>query len=381
MKYITILGSTGSIGRQTLDIVRKYKDKFKVEAMTAGSNYDLFIEQINEFKPRYVCMADDALNTRLSEQLNSSKIKVFTSSDRLEMIAEIDVSDIVVAAIVGISGLKPTIKNGRTIALANKEVLVSAGYLVRQLARKHNATIIPVDSEHSAIWQCFFSGRREDIKSIILTASGGAFRDYTAEQLKNVKIEDALKHPNWNMGKKVTLDSATLMNKGFEVIEAMHLFNICVDDIKVVIQPESIIHSMVEYKDNSVIAQLSHPSMLLPIQLAMTYPERIETDVKPLDFSLLKSINFSEPDREKFPLLNIAYQAAREGGNRAIVLNAADEIVASEFISNKIKFLDIPYYIEKVLNIIPLTNPSSLDEILEEDLKARELTASLINKS
>lgn len=380
MKKISILGSTGSIGTQALQIVDMHKENFCVIALCANNNFDLLREQIIKYKPKFACLNNDILNKKLALEFKNSATKIIEDVNRNEIIASIEEVDTVLVALVGLSGLLPTISaiNAcKTIALANKETLVSGGNIIMNLAKKRGVTIYPVDSEHSAIFQCLHCGNKNEVDSLILTASGGAFRDKTYEELKTVTSEQALVHPNWNMGAKVTVDSATLLNKGLEVIEAMHLFNVPIDNIEVVIHKESIIHSMVRYVDNSIIAQLSYPTMMIPIQLALTYPNRIKSPTPPIDFASLKLLTFDKYDKKKFPCLDIAFQAAKVGGNATTVLNTSDEILVSLFLSNKIAFLDIPYYIQYALDRIEYKTVSCVEDILETDIKTKELLHSI----
>jgi 1-deoxy-D-xylulose-5-phosphate reductoisomerase len=371
MKKISILGSTGSIGRQTLDVVRENKDKFEVVAISANSNIDLLLEQIKEFKPKYVAVYDENSAKKLKEMIPSSiKIEVLSKMEGLKIISSLDEIDILLTAIVGMVGLIPTlcaIQKGKNIALANKETLVAAGNLVMSEAKKYNVDILPVDSEHSAIFQCLNGEKHSEIEKIILTASGGPFRGMKKNELLNVTKNEALKHPNWSMGQKISIDSSTLMNKGLEVIEAKWLFN--VDEIDVVIHPQSIVHSMVQFIDSSVIAQLGCPDMKLPIQYALSYPDRIKNNYERLDFS--KTLTFEKPDLETFPCLKLAYDSLKMGGTYSAVLNSANEVLVSEFLKDKIKFYDIPYYIEKTLDAHKSINNATLEEILEADKWAR----------
>lgn len=344
MKEICILGSTGSIGTQALQVVDKYPDKFRVAALACNSNR-LIIDQIAKYSPEYVAVYDGKLADELRKRFAS--LKVFEGAEGVEEIAS-KKYDLVLNALVGISGLRPTvkaIKAHNTIALANKETLVAGGDLVMPLAKQEGVEILPVDSEHSAIWQSLTA---KNVSRILLTASGGAFRDKTKEELKSAKSVDALKHPNWDMGAKVTIDSATLMNKGLEIIEAMHLFGVQSDDIKVLVHRQSVVHSMVEYADGSVIAQMSYPDMRLPIQIAMLYPERGNYAFNKYDF-VGKQLTFEDADEERFPCLRIAKFCAKERGLAPVIMNAANEVLVKAYLDNKIGFYDIPYYIEKAL--------------------------------
>ncbi len=374
MKEIIILGSTGSIGRQTLDIVRNYPALFNVVGMSCNSNIELFNRQIAEFKPEYVFVNDK--DSRLKCELCGA---VMLESS--ESLASINKGQIVVTAMVGISGLLPTIaaiNSGKDIALANKETLVAGGEIVIKLAKEKGINIYPVDSEHSAIWQSSNYGKAKDIKGLILTASGGAFRGKSKKQLENVKAKDALKHPTWNMGAKVTIDSATLMNKGLEIIEAKHLFNISAEKISVVIHKQSIIHSLVTYNDNSVIAELSYPDMRLPIQLALTYPSKIDTKLPELDLAEVANLTFEKPDLKTFPCLGIAMECAKKGGYYPTIMNGANEIAVQAFMNDRIGFYDIPDIIEKAINKCETQKPVTLDGVFEIDNMARIIAMDLI---
>lgn len=382
MKKISILGSTGSIGTQTLDVVRKNRDKFEVVAISANSSINLLLEQIKEFKPRYVAVYNANSAKELKEMIPSDiKIEVLSGMEGLITISSLDEIDVLLTAIVGMIGLVPTleaIKKGKTIALANKETLVTAGQLVMEEAKKRNVAILPVDSEHSAIFQCLNGESKKEIESIILTASGGPFRGKSKNDLINVTKNEALKHPNWSMGRKISIDSSTLMNKGLEVIEAKWLFDVNPDKIDVVVHPQSIIHSMVQFVDSSIIAQMGCPDMKLPIQYALTYPERILNDFERLDFSKLSSLTFEKPDLNTFPCLKLAYDSLNMGGTYSAVLNAANEVLVNEFLEDKIKFYDIPYYIEKTLDAHKSIEKPTLEEILYTDNWSREFVKKCI---
>lgn len=344
MKEICILGSTGSIGTQALEVVDKYPDKFKVKALSCNSNV-LIKEQIRKYMPEYVSVCDSELADDLEK--NFPDLTVFRGYEGICELAD-KKYDLLLNALVGISGLKPTlraIKAHTTIALANKETLVAGGDIVMPLAKQEGVDILPVDSEHSAIWQSLTA---KNVSRLLLTASGGAFRDKSKEELKSAKAADALKHPNWDMGAKVTIDSATLMNKGLEIIEAMHLFGVDSEDIKVLVHRQSVVHSMVEYADGSVIAQLSYPDMRLPIQIAMLYPERGDYAFKKYDF-VGKSLTFEDADEDRFPCLRIAKYCAKERGLAPVIMNGANEVLVKAYLDNKIGFYDIPYFIEKAL--------------------------------
>lgn len=383
MKKISILGSTGSIGTQTLDVVRKNPDKFKVIAISANSSVDLLLEQIIEFKPKYVAVYNEDSAKKLKEKIPSNiNIEVLSGMEGLEKISSLDEIDVLLTAIVGMIGLVPTlcaIRNGKTIALANKETLVTAGKLVMSEAKKYNVDILPVDSEHSAIFQCLNGEKNKNIEKIILTASGGPFRGKKKEELLNVTKNEALKHPNWNMGRKISIDSSTLMNKGLEVIEAKWLFGVDYKDIDVVIHPQSIIHSMVQFNDSSIIAQMGCPDMRLPIQYALTYTDRILNDFERMDFTKFSKLTFEKPDLDTFPCLKLAFDCLKMGGTYCTVLNASNEVLVNEFLEDKIGFYDIPYYIEKTLQAHNSIENPTLEEILEVDRWAREYVKKSIN--
>lgn len=372
MKKIILLGSTGSIGTQTLSVVDAYPEQFEVVGIACGTNYTMLNQQIERYRPKYVYIDNNA------DKLEPKGAKIV---DSLEELVRID-ADIVVTAVVGIAGLKPTIeaiKCGKDIALANKETLVACGELVMRLAREKGVNILPVDSEHSALWQCSDYSAARNIKKLILTASGGAFRNMSAKQLESVTLDDALQHPTWKMGRKVTIDSASMMNKGLEVIEAMHLFGINVDNIDVLVHKQSIVHSLVMYEDNSIIAQLSKPSMVLPIQLALTYPDRMPSSVGELDLAEIGALNFERVDMEVFRCLGIAYQVGRTGGTSGAIMNAANEIAVEAFISNKIKFSDIPYCIETALNKVSVSSAHDYFEVMAADMAARNAAIAFVN--
>lgn len=375
-KRVAILGSTGSIGTQALDILSLYPERYEIKALGAYQNIDLMAKQVEKYSPDLVVLIDEEKADELRSRVDS-KIKVDSGTEALIELAASDNIDIVLIAIVGIAGLKPTIaalNAGKTVALANKEVLVAGGEIVTKLADKTGAKIIPVDSEHSAIFQCLQGCRNiDEVNKIYLTASGGPFRGYKRDDLKRVTPEDAIKHPNWNMGKKVTIDSATLMNKGLEVIEAKWLFNLSVDQIDVVIHPQSIIHSMVEFVDGAILAQMGTPDMRIPILYAFTYPERYASNVKRLNLLEMGSLTFEEPDVENFPCLSLAYKAIRIGGTMPAVLNAANEIAVDMFLKEQISFLEIPLVIEKAMKSHQVIENPDIDDILRADSETREL--------
>jgi 1-deoxy-D-xylulose-5-phosphate reductoisomerase len=379
VKAITLLGSTGSIGTQTLDIVAQYPEQFRIVGLTAGRNVKLFAQQIRQFRPEIVAICDEDKLQELKEaiaDIDPQPILLAGETGVVE-VAKYGDAQAVVTGIVGCAGLLPTIaaiEAGKDIALANKETLIAGGPVVNPLIAKHGVKILPADSEHSAIFQCLQGVVSGGLRRIILTASGGAFRDLPVEKLATVKVADALKHPNWSMGQKITIDSATLMNKGLEVIEAHYLFGMDYDDIDIVIHPQSIIHSLIELQDTSVLAQLGWPDMRLPLLYALSWPERIHTDWERLDLVKSGDLTFREPDHEKYPCMQLAYAAGRAGGSMPAVLNAANEQAVALFLEEKIKFLDIPKVIEKVCDKHQKDNCQSpaLDDILEADKWARQ---------
>lgn len=375
MKRIAILGSTGSIGTQALNVIRRHRDKFAVEVLCAGSNADLLVAQALEFEPNAVAIADPSKYLQVQTALASHDIKVFCGKESVADLMEMDTIDLVLAAIVGYEGLLPTlraIEHGKPIALANKETMVVAGEIVTGAAVRHHVPILPVDSEHSAIFQCMV-GEGSGVDKILLTASGGPFRGYTKKQLEGVSLEDALRHPNWNMGRKVTIDSATLMNKGLEVIEAHWLFGVPTDRIQVVVHPQSVVHSMVQYVDGSVKAQLGLPTMETPIQYAFSYPERIESHVPRLDFQVYGKLTFENPDTENFRCLELAYRAIEKGGNVPCVMNAANEVAVQRFVEGRISFLEIADFVEERMSRFPFIEAPTLEDIFKTDAEVRML--------
>jgi len=370
---ISILGSTGSIGVQTLDVARNLG--IRVAGLAANTSIDKLESQAREFLPEVVAVGDEKLAKVLAERLDDLDVEVIGGMEGFKRVASIESVDTVVTSIVGIAGLIPTmeaIKNKKNIALANKETLVTAGEIVMSEALKAGIKILPVDSEHSAIFQSLMGNNINDVSKIILTASGGPFRGKSSKDLENVTLAEALKHPNWSMGSKITIDSATLMNKGLEVIEAKWLFGLDIDKIKVIVHPQSIIHSMVEYVDGSVIAQLGSPDMRLPIQFALTYPDREHNNFSKLDLLKCGNLTFEEPDMETFPCLNLAFEALKIGATMPAVMNAANEEAVGLFLKEKIKFVDIPKAIEKVMSKHAIINNPTIDDILEVDLWARQ---------
>jgi len=378
MKHISILGSTGSIGTQTLDVVRQFPDEFKVVGLTANKNSDLLLKQIKEFKPKAAAIMDDS---KVSALLNRSSCQVYSGIEGLKKIAALDEADVVANALVGSAGIEPTyhaIINKKNIALANKETLVAAGSIIMEEAKKNKVSLMPIDSEHSAILQCLNGENLKEVNKITITCSGGPFKDYTKQQLEKVAVQDALKHPTWNMGSKITIDSATLMNKGFEVIEAHWLYGIDYEKIKIVVHPQSIVHSLVEFVDKSAIAQLGMPDMKIPIQYALTYPKRFTSLSKSLNLAEIRTLEFEEPDFDKFPCLEYAYKAGNIGGTLPAAINAANEVAVYAFLENQIKFLDIQFLIKKIMDEHKLVKSPTLREILETDKKAKEDAKKII---
>jgi 1-deoxy-D-xylulose-5-phosphate reductoisomerase len=379
-KQIAILGSTGSIGTQALEVIAENPDRFEVYALTANNQADLLIQQARQFEPEFVVIANQDKYLYVKDSLADLPIKVFAGNDAIAEIAEMKTVDIVLTAMVGYAGLLPTIravKAGKTIALANKETLVVAGELICDLAQQYRAPILPVDSEHSAIFQCLTGEMANPIEKIILTASGGPFRNKTVAELEKVTKKQALLHPNWNMGAKITIDSASMMNKGFEVIEAKWLFGLTASQIDVVIHPQSIIHSMVQFTDGSVKAQMGLPDMKLPIQYAFTYPNRIKTNYPRLDFNICQSLTFEQPDLKKFRNLAFAYQAMSKGGNMPCVLNAANEVVVEAFLQDKIGFLQMSDVIEKIMNKAHFIASPTYEDYVKTDEETRKRALEL----
>jgi len=374
MKNISILGSTGSIGVQTLDVVRKNPDCYNVKALSCNTSIDKVLEQINEFKPDHVAVWSEEAYKEIKRKLNQSEIQIHLGMEGLVTISTLSDVDVLVTSVVGNIGLKPTIeaiKCGKVIALANKETLVTSGQIIMPLLQKYGSKIIPVDSEHGAIFQCLQGNDYRSIKKIILTASGGPFRGLTSDVVKNKRAIDALKHPKWNMGRKISIDSATLMNKGLEVIEAKWLFGVEPDQIDVVVHPQSIIHSMVEYKDTSIMAQMGLPDMRLPIHYALNYPERIEFDIPEMSFSEITQLTFEKPDLNTFPCLSLAFDAIKEGGTMPCVLNAANEELVNLYLNDKIGFYDISREVESAMNSHKnILNPT-LEDIMLVDEETR----------
>ena len=381
-RRIAILGSTGSIGRQALDVISRHPDKFETELLTANNNASLLIEQAIRFRPGSVVICNGDLYQTVSDALDPYDIKVFAGMGSVNDLMKSSAIDIVLAAMVGFSGLEPTIhaiKSGKIIALANKETLVAAGSIVMRLSRVYGSPVLPVDSEHSAIFQCL-QGERAEIEKILLTASGGPFLHTDAHTLRTVTKKQALRHPNWNMGAKVTIDSASMMNKGLEMIEASWLFNLPPDKIEIVVHPQSVIHSMVQFTDGSIKAQLGAPDMRVPIQYALSYPERISLDTERLDFPTLSRLSFFAPDPERFPAVSLAYAAHKQGGNMACIMNGANEMAVSAFLEDKILFHRIPHIIEKTMEKCSFVVAPSLEDIYRTHAEAKALAAELIRK-
>lgn len=382
-RRIAILGSTGSIGRQALDVVRQHKDLFEVELLTANNSSALLIEQAMEFRPGSVVICNEAKYQEVADALQPNDIKVFTGMDSVCSLVEAEDIDIVLTALVGFSGLRPTIsaiKAGKIIALANKETLVAGGSVVMDLAKKYNSPILPVDSEHSAIFQCLLGATGNPISRIHLTASGGPFRTWDRDRIAAATKNEALKHPQWTMGAKITIDSATMMNKGFEMIEARWLFDTAPDKINIVVHPQSIIHSMVEFADGAVIAQLGNPDMREPIQFALSFPERLTLNNKKLDFASLQGLTFEEPDMEKFPCLSLAFEAIRKGGNVPCAMNAANEAAVAAFLKDGIRFYDIPEIISACMAGVNFVEKPTVEDLLATNAEVYRTAAEMCAK-
>ncbi len=381
-RNIAILGSTGSIGTQALDVIARYPDRFVAYALVAKNRVELLIEQARTFLPEIVVIANETKYEQLSEALSDLPIKVWCGSEGVEAVVKTEAVDMVLTAMVGFSGLKPTISAiiaGKAIALANKETLVVAGELITTLALKHKTPLLPVDSEHSAIFQCLNGEGDNEIDRIWLTASGGPFRTFTKERLGHVTKSEALAHPNWSMGEKVTIDSSTLINKGFEMIEAKWLFGVDPSRIEVLVHPQSIVHSMVQFLDTSIIAQLGQPDMRVPIQYAFSYPERLPLDIPQVDFFELSQLTFEKPDRERFPNLEFAYEAVRVGGNMPCILNAANEVAVELFLQERIGFRQMSQLIEQTIQRASFVSSPSLDDYLNSDAETRKIAIEFIN--
>ena len=387
MKKLAILGSTGSIGTQTLDVVREHPDRFEVYAICAHRSVDKLVEQARDFRPEVVCIADESLYTELKQKLQAAlgadaeMMKVWAGADAIAEMVTMPSIDIVVAAMVGYAGLRPTmeaIRAGKTIALANKETLVVAGELICALAEQYHTPILPVDSEHSAIFQSLVGEDHSEIEKILLTASGGPFRTWTLDQISRAKAADALRHPNWDMGAKITIDSASMMNKGFEVIEAKWLFGVDVEKIEVLVHPQSIVHSAVQFTDGAVKAQLGAPDMRLPIQYALTFPERLGASFPRLDLFKTANLTFEKPDLERFPNLRLAYEAMHRGGNMPCVLNAANEVVNLAFREGKMGFLEMSDVIGQTMDKTTFVSEPSYEDYVASDADARRIAAEMI---
>lgn len=382
-KQIAVLGSTGSIGTQALEVIADNSNLFEVYAITANNQVDLLIEQAHRYRPEVVVIANEVHYSKLKNALADLPVKIFAGAEAIAQVASMEPVDIVLTAMVGYSGLKPTIKAieaGKKIALANKETLVVAGELICDLVEKHKSAILPVDSEHSAIFQCLTGEGNNPIEKLILTASGGPFRTKNLAELQHVTSAQALKHPNWDMGAKITIDSASLMNKGFEIIEAKWLFGVSPDQIEVVVHPQSIIHSMVQFTDGSIKAQLGLPDMKLPIQYAFTYPDRLKSNFPRLDFNLCSQFTFEQPDTERFRNLAYAYYAMERGGNMPCILNAANEVVVAEFLKDKIGFLQMSDIIEEVMERAFFIQHPTYEDYVNTDAAARITTNQIISK-
>jgi 1-deoxy-D-xylulose-5-phosphate reductoisomerase len=380
LKHVAILGSTGSIGRQALEVIAANPDLFIVEVLTSNNKVDLLIEQAKQFNPNAVVIGDKAKYTLVKEALSGTDIKVFAGEESLSQVMEMESIDIVLTAVVGFAGLKPTlaaINAGKNIALANKETLVVAGEIITRLAKEKGVNIYPVDSEHSAIFQCLAGEWHNKIEKIILTASGGPFRGRKRSELETVTKEDALKHPNWSMGAKITIDSATLINKGLEIIEARWLFNLRPNQIEVIVHPQSIVHSIVQFEDGSMKAQMGLPDMKLPIQYALAFPQRLKSDFPRFDFVKYPSLTFEKPDYATFPCLKLALEAMSRGGNMPCIMNAANEIAVADFLQDGITFLNISHIIESCMHRINFIVHPTLDDLLETDRQTRLLAKEL----
>ncbi|MCQ2338408.1 MAG: 1-deoxy-D-xylulose-5-phosphate reductoisomerase [Paludibacteraceae bacterium] len=378
---LAILGSTGSIGCQTLDVVKWHPDRYEVYALVANNSAEKLIAQAREFQPEIVVINNEAHYVKVKEALSDLPIKVFAGSEAIDQIVEMKCVDTVVTAMVGYAGLRSTIaaiKAGKRIALANKETLVVAGEMITEMAERYHAAIVPVDSEHGAIFQCLVGEKDREVEKLIITASGGPFRKMSIEELRHVKASDALKHPTWKMGPKITIDSASLMNKGFEVMEARWLFGVKADRIDVVVHPQSIIHSMVQFVDGSIKAQMGMPDMRLPIQYALSYPDRIDSKIERMDFGVVNNLTFEKTDIERFKNLGLAFEALKRGGNVPCVLNAANEVVVAAFLEDRIGFLEMSDVIEKVLGRMAYIEKPTYGEYVACDAETRVITSEYI---
>ncbi|HBL76054.1 MAG: 1-deoxy-D-xylulose-5-phosphate reductoisomerase [Bacteroidetes bacterium GWF2_42_66] len=382
-KRIAILGSTGSIGTQALEVVDQYPDRFEVEVLTANNSIELLIQQAKKYQPNVVVIANECRYEILKEALKNEPIKVFAGSKAIADVVQMDTVDIVLTAMVGYSGLMPTFnaaKAGKQIALANKETMVVAGEIINQVAIENNASILPVDSEHSAIFQCLSGEFNNEIEKIYLTASGGPFRGYSMEQLQKVTKDDALKHPNWSMGTKLTIDSASMMNKGFEIIEAKWLFGLKLEQIDVIIHPQSIVHSLVQFRDGSIKAQMGLPDMKLPILYALSYPQRLPSNFERFNFLDHPKLTFEQPDPKNFRNLALAYEALRRAGNMPCILNAANEIVVQAFLKDQLRFVEMPDIIEESMQKTTFIKNPDLNDYIQTDKEVRLLTYSIIKE-
>ena len=382
-RRLVILGSTGSIGRSTVTVLRDHPDRFAVRALAAHSNVDVLEEQYREFRPEYLCLVDPEAASELKSRLKNEPVSVVVGEDDMIQLTSLDEVDIVLNGIVGAAGLRASVKTvetGKKLALANKESLVAGGPLFAEICQREDPQILPVDSEHSAIWQALRSGRRTEVRNIILTASGGPFRTLPAERFDGITPDQALAHPTWNMGRKITVDSATLVNKGLEVLEAVILFGLEPSRIKVVVHPQSIVHSMVEYIDSSVIAQLSAPDMCLPIACALFWPERVTSGYGRLDWSDVRELSFEPPDFERFPALKLAYEVAEAGGTAPAIYNAANEVAVEGFLEGAVRFTEIADIVRMSLDEIPIDHRPELEDILETDRKARQVARQIMEK-
>jgi len=385
LKQIAILGSTGSIGQSTLDIIRRYPERFRVASLAAGSNVDAAFQQCVEWRPRIMSLATEELAASLAQRLKAAGVtetEVVYGTPGTVQVSTTPEADFVVSAIVGVAGLEATyaaVEAGKTVGLANKEAMVAAGEILTAAAREKNVSLLPIDSEHNAIHQCMRAGEKREVRRLWLTASGGPFRNLPLRDFANITVEQALKHPTWVMGRRITIDSATLLNKGLEIIEACRLFNLPPSAIKVTVHPQSTVHSLVEYIDGSILAQISVTDMRLPILYAMSYPERVESDLT-FDMAALGQLNFEPPDFERFPCLRLAYEAAEKGGAHSIALNAADEIAVEAFLARNIPFTAIPRTIEEVIEDTPENHPATIAEVLTIDRDAREAARSKARK-
>jgi 1-deoxy-D-xylulose-5-phosphate reductoisomerase len=383
-KNLVILGSTGSIGRSTIDVIEMHPGRFCVKALAALSNVDLLLEQYRLLRPDYLCLVDPEGARRLANELSGEPVEVLTGEEELVGLAGLEGVDLVLNAVVGAAGLRvslATVEQGRFLALANKESLVAGGPLFGPIIKKTGAVILPVDSEHSAIWQCLKAGEEGEIRRIILTASGGPFRKYSVDEMAGITVEQALDHPTWKMGPKITIDSATLANKGLEVIEAVALFSVPADKVRVVIHPQSIVHSAVEFIDSTIIAQLSRPDMRLPISYALFWPERMESEFGALDMAELSGLTFEEPDLKRFPARRLAIDAAGTGGTAPAVFNAANEVAVDLFLNGTISFLEIADMIKKALDTVNIESSPSLDDVLEADRRGRQAVNPMVESS